>query len=311
MHRPRQLDLNVLGRPVSLLVAEAAAPRAVVYALHGGSSGKEYFDSRLDPSLSLLRLGPQLGFTVIAPDRPGYGPGAAESGGLPPEERTELLYATLDAALAGRGRGEGTFVMGHSMGCVSALRMAADPRGADLVGLEISGTGRTVHAAADVYWTTRTGPGPTDGPLPSLRPLVWGPERLYPLGAHRAAPVSPSPLFEGTDYGGWAEELPELAARVPVPVRYSLAEHEAWWRSGVESSRSVAALFKDSPLVETAVERSSGHNISLGFTARAYHLRVLAFTEQCLALRRCEGRPGSPERPPGGSSAAGSAFRGR
>nr|WP_179342218.1 alpha/beta fold hydrolase [Streptomyces sp. alain-838] len=285
MHDPRELALDVLGRPVGVLVAEAPEPRAVVYALHGGSSGKEYFDSDVDPSLSLLRLGPGLGFTVVAPDRPGYGRGAAEAHEASPEERTDRLYATLDAALAALNPGRGTFLMAHSMGCVSAVRMAADSRGADLLGLEISGTGRAAHTAADAYWTGRTARRRPARTLPSLRELVWGPEDLYPRGAHRAAPNAASPPFEGSDYRGWAEELSVLAARIRVPVRHSVAEHEGWWRSDPRSLASVAALFTAAPFVESVVERGAGHNISLGLTARAYHLRVLAFAEQCLAVR--------------------------
>lgn len=293
---PEVVGGEVLGRPVSVLVAHAQRPRAVVFALHGGGSGKEYFDHPLDPNLSLLRLAPGLGFTVVAPDRPGYVPGD-DASAMPPAERTDLLYALLDAALAGRDRGAGVLVLAHSMGCISGIRMAADDRGRDLLGLEFSGTGLRWSPA--VHRATAAGDGRLGGS--SLGRLIWGHEELYPPGSRRAVrPATPGTVSEGTDLEGWAGELPRLAARVRVPARYVLAEHEAWWSPGRAALAEVAALFSAAPVVETAIETGAGHNISLGWTARAYHLRVLAFAEQCIARRaaRPPGRSTGPPEPP-------------
>ena len=68
---------------MSARVAEAAEPRAVVVALHGGAVTSGYFDA--PGRASLLRAGAALGFTVIALDRPGYGSSAphGEADGLP------------------------------------------------------------------------------------------------------------------------------------------------------------------------------------------------------------------------------------
>ncbi|MGY1773589.1 hypothetical protein [Blastococcus sp. SYSU D00813] len=278
---PELLETEVLGTPVSVLVAHAERPRGVVLALHGGGSGKEYFDHPLEPSLSLLRVAPALGWTVVAPDRPGYVPGDGAAA-LPPEQRTDLLYAVLDAALAGRGRGAGVLLLAHSMGCISAIRMAADPRGAGLLGLEFSGTGLRFSPA--VHEATAAGDGRLGGS--SLGRLIWGHEELYPAGSRRAVrPATPGTVSEGTDLAGWGEELPRLAARVRVPTRYVLAEHEAWWAPGPAALAEVAALFTAAPVVQTALEADAGHNISLGWTARAYHLRVLAAAEQWIARR--------------------------
>jgi pimeloyl-ACP methyl ester carboxylesterase len=277
VHEPEQVELDVLGHRVSALVAHAEAPRGVVLALHGGSSSKEYFDAAADPALSLLRLGPPLGFTVVAPDRPGYGRDGFLLDTMPAGDRTDLLYATIDAALGGRSGGAGTFLVCHSMGCISGLRMAADPRGRHLLGVEISGTGLTLDARAAAI---HDGDGLRGG-RGELRRLIWGPEELYPEWTRESQHMAATPTSEGSDIGGWATELPELAGKVPVPVRYTLAEHESWWRPGQEALDEVAALFTAAPFVETALERGAGHNISLGFTARAYHLRVLAFAEEC------------------------------
>jgi hypothetical protein len=177
------------------------------------------------------------------------------------------------------------------MGCISGLRMAADPRGQHLLGIEISGTGLTLDArAAAIHEGDEM-----RGRRGELRRLIWGPPELYPEWTRESQRMAATPTSEGSDIREWATELPELAAQVSVPVRYSLAEHESWWRSGEEALDDVAALFTSAPFVETALERGAGHNISLGFTARAYHLRVLAFAEECLvrAVARTARSPGS------------------
>jgi hypothetical protein len=56
-----------------------------------------YFHGRAHPDLSLLRLGRQLGFTVLALDRPGCG---RSSGSLPRgqllSEQAGAVYGALD-----------------------------------------------------------------------------------------------------------------------------------------------------------------------------------------------------------------------
>ena len=59
-----------------------------------------------------------------------------------------MTYRAVDAILGDRERGAGMFLLAHSNGCELALRMAADDRGADLLGVEISGTGLHYQAAA-------------------------------------------------------------------------------------------------------------------------------------------------------------------
>ena len=88
------------GIPMSGLLAEAGQPRAVVVALHGGATTSAYFDCPGHPRLSLLRSGPDLGFTVLAMDRPGFG-----SSGLYSNEfdstprRIDMTFQAVDAIL--------------------------------------------------------------------------------------------------------------------------------------------------------------------------------------------------------------------
>jgi pimeloyl-ACP methyl ester carboxylesterase len=345
--------VDVDGVPMSALVAEAAAPRAVVVALHGGAVTSSYFDQRVAPGQSLLRTGAALGFTVIALDRPGYGASGSRAGrgnngghGDPRDPRdpsdhrdhrghgvyadhrvatvagrVDLAYAAIEAFLAVRARGAGVFLVAHSMGCVLALQMAADPRGAELLGLEIAGIGLVPHPEAATFMRALTerslaesspaaaygvardeagresapkisatsGNGARDEtPEANLRDLLWTPSYLYPAGAEAALALSGSPGYEGSDVRALADAFPELAARVRIPVRYSLGDHERVWSTGPSALASIAALFTAAPQVVTSEQPNAGHNLSIGRSALAYHLAVLSFAEQCAVAREID-----------------------
>ncbi|GAA2458521.1 alpha/beta hydrolase [Streptomyces glaucus] len=275
----REVVLDADGVPLSGLLAEppAGPPRATVVALHGGGMRAGYFHGQAHPDLSLLTLGAALGCTVLALDRPGYGRSAAL---LPRGQSLREQSATVRAALADFGlrhpTGEGVFVVAHSYGGKLALALAAD--GADLIGLDVCGLG--YRFAVD------------PGRLAALRErggaaLHWGPLALYPEYTFRlVAPLAgPMPEREEREIQRWPEVFPELAARVRVPVRFTFAEHERWWRHDDEALAELTALLAADPV---RVDRlpGAGHNVSLGWAARAYHLCALAFLEECLAARR-------------------------
>lgn len=287
--------VDVEGIPASALLAEARHPRAVVVALHGGATTSRYFDCPGHPELSLLRAGAALGFTVIALDRPGYASSAGHAEELAPAaRRVDFAYAAVDRLLAGRPRGAGLFLMAHSIGCELAVRMAADERGRGLLGMELAGTGRQHHPSAlevmgawrlDTAWPRRT---------VGLRGLLWQPESLYPDEIVGGASIaSRSPGYEGTVVETWAEpDFPALAAQIRIPVHYSLGEYEMVWQSGPAALAGIAAMFTASPRVGAGEQAGAGHNLSIGLTATAYHLKVLSFAEECAvdAAQRQSGR---------------------
>ncbi|MET7770131.1 alpha/beta hydrolase [Nocardia sp. NPDC005366] len=279
---PLPVVTEVDGIPVSGLLAEASAPRAVLVALHGGATTSAYFDCPGHHELSLLRLGQRLGYTVLALDRPGYGSSAPFADRLaPPRRRVDLMYGAVDSLLKDHPHGAGIFLMAHSAGCELALRMASDDRGADLLGLEMAGTGRTHHPEAqEVLWSPR----PAGTRPAGLRGLLWNPQRLYPpelVGG--TSIVVPGPKLEASTIENWAEhDFPHLAARVRIPVRYTAAEYEAVWRNDPEEVAGIGALFTAAPRVVLNMQPNTGHNASLGYTAAAYHLKVLSFVEECV-----------------------------
>ncbi|HWU08178.1 MAG TPA: alpha/beta fold hydrolase [Streptomyces sp.] len=284
---------DVYGVPASALVTEVTRPRAVIVALHGGATTSTYFDHPGHPRLSLLRTAAAAGFTVIALDRPGYGSSAGHEERLEaPERRTDFAFAAVDAFMEGRDGGLGVFLWAHSAGCELTVRMASDPRGGDLLGVELAGMGRTHHPralAAMEEW--RRDPART---RPDLRHALWDPPHAYPPDVYGGRGIgATSPSYEGRREG-WQDEFERLAARVPVPVHITLAEYEQVWMNGPQGLADLASMFTGTSRLVLHEQAGAGHNTSVSRTALAYHLHVLAFVEECAlgvpALPTEEGR---------------------
>ena len=282
---PRPRVVIVDGVPMSALVAEAPdsdAPKAVIVAIHGGGTTALYFDCPGHPSFSLLRTGAARGFTVVALDRPGYGSSAPYPEAMArPEQRVDLAYGAVDRILGQRPHGAGLFLMGHSGGCELVMRMAADERGADLLGVELAGTGRHYHPAAREMLKTATRERRPSG----LRELLWQPERLYPPEILTGVTVSPTaPAYEDQMVSDWARQtFPALAPAVRVAVHFSIAEYERVWQTDTSALTEITALFSGAPRFTVHRQPEAGHNISLGNAAADYHSKVLSFAEECVA----------------------------
>ena len=275
-----------------LLAEPETEPRALVLALHGGGMTAAYFHGRAHPDLSLLRLGRRLGFTVLALDRPGYG----RSGRVLPRgqlltEQADTVYGALDDFAARHATGAGVFVVGHSYGLKLALFLAAHPRGKELIGLDGSGSAYRYQPALDpaAAETELTADGSvTSYASRSPRELFWGSESLYPPGTFTRGmrPIAAVPEIESDESARWPDLLPGVAAEVRVPFQFSVAEHEQWWQVTDADLAEYQALFTAAPHVVVRRQPAAGHNISLGWAARSYHLNALAFAEQCLLRRR-------------------------
>ncbi|BBZ76874.1 thioesterase [Mycolicibacterium anyangense] len=277
---PVRRVVPVDGIPMSGLLAEAAEPKAVIVALHGGASSAAYFDCPGHPELSLLRAAAATGFTALALDRPGYGTSASYADQMwDPARRVELVCAAIDVVLRQRSRGAGVFVMAHSNGCELALRIAVTDRASEVLGVELAGTGVRRHPAARSILEQ----APSAHRPAGLRELIWAPSELYPDDVVNAVGVTGSPPQDAEVSANWAaRDLPDLAARVHVPVRVTAAEHERFWDCSPESLAQITAMFGASPRVEINQQAGCGHNLSLGLAAAQYHSGVLAFVQQCI-----------------------------
>lgn len=289
---PVRRVVDVDGIPMSALLSVARAPRGVIVALHGGATTSAYFDCPGHPRSSMIRLAAVLGYTVVALDRPGYGSSALHVDNIvSDQQRVDLAYRAVDLLLGSRGRGAGTFLLAHSLGCELAVRMAADQRGRELVGIELSGTGTEHHEASSRILNPAEPGAKPDGA--EVRKLLWSPARLYPedlLGGQSVA--SPGPRYEYGVVRDWPRKnFPDLASRIPVPVHFTVGDHERVWRNDADAKFDLGALFSNSPRVLVEDQFDGGHNLSLGNTAMAYHLKVLSFVAECIDART----PGSFE----------------
>jgi pimeloyl-ACP methyl ester carboxylesterase len=281
---PRPRVVLVDGVPMSGLVAEAADPRAVIVAFHGGASTAAYFDCPGHPRLSMLRTGAALGYTVVALDRPGYGSSAPYPDAIErPEQRVALAYGAVDKVLGSNARGAGLFLFAHSNGCELALRMAAVSRGAELLGIEMAGTGLHYDDAAKEILKSATATHRPTG----LRELLWKPAQLYPPEVLTGITNSSTgALYEASMVKDWPrQDFPALAAQVRVPVQFSFADHEKIWRSDPQALVEIAALFTASPRFAINEQVGAGHNLSLSVSAASYHMKVLAFAEECVVAQ--------------------------
>ncbi|KIA66745.1 alpha/beta hydrolase [Nocardia vulneris] len=272
----RSVMLDGAGITLSALLNRPdEAPRATIVALHGAGMNASYFDGQATAEVSLLTLGARLGYAVLAVDRPGYGRSTAQ---LPDGQTQAAQVRTLRHALTGFAAehdiGAGFFLLAHSFGGMVALRLATETFGsARLLGVDISGCG---HRYASRLFQLG------DARRRALR--GWGPPRLYPPATFRTSStvVAPTPTLELAEAARWPVVFPRLAARVAVPVRCTFAEHEALWRHDPNTVRDMAARFTGAPSVAVERQSGAGHNISLSWAARSYHLRALGFLEDCL-----------------------------
>lgn len=283
---PRPRIVLVDGVPMSGLIAVAEEPKAVVVAFHGGASTAAYFDCPGHPELSLLRAGAAEGYTMVALDRPGYGASAPYPDAMGrPEQRVALTYGAIDKVLGANSRGAGLVLVGHSAGCELAVRLAADERAddADVIGLELAGTGVEYHAEMVEILKTATATQRPKG----LREILWQPAHLYPDDVLSGMTNSTTgALYEVDMTQRWPRQyFPELAARIGVPVQFTVAEHERVWRSDPETLTRIGEMFHPSPRFTINEQADAGHNLSLSHSAAAYHAKVLSFVGECVAAQ--------------------------
>jgi pimeloyl-ACP methyl ester carboxylesterase len=278
--------LEVGGTALSGLIAVPSGrrqPRALIVALHGAGMHAGYFHTTTAPGLSLLELGSQLGFTVWAPDRPGIG----ASADLPDHRITlfaqaSLLLDAIDQFATSHPVGAGVFLVGHSYGLKVAWTMAAERRGPGLLGIDGAGSGARYAFDWSSRGDSRRTRAPGDGGD------SWGPTVLYPRGAlsRVSLPLHPMPSAQAAEGSRWPDDLRSMAPRIRIPMRLTFGEFERLWPTDEAHFDELRTLLRDAPQLSIEIEPAVGHNVSLGWAARAYHLKVLAFAESCVLRRQ-------------------------
>lgn len=263
------------------------AARATVVALPGGGYNATYWHHPDNLDASIIELGSALGFRTYAIDRPGYGISAQNiPGGYKLDHQVTLLTALVEQIAKAPGAGAGVFLIGHSMGGILSLRIAAK-HPAGLLGVDVSGVPLRFSATlADAVAATLESNG-TESTGDSAAELFYGPVGAYdPVLPKDDPSLAPPPVTELADSSAWPDQFIETASRIEVPVRYTLGDHEIVTETGESALRETASYFERSSRVETSLQARAGHNVSLHYIARAFHLRALAFFEETLALDR-------------------------
>lgn len=282
MSSPYLVD-TVAGPLSGRIAGPTGGPRGLVVALHGGTYDSGYYDSG---ESSLLGLADALGLCVVALDRPGYG---AATGFDPKwftfDAQAELLAEATAQTIRQVRPVDGTVLVGHSIGGMIALKVAA-AGGPVLRGVEVSGLGARWQPGMLEMWSSFVGDAPAiEVPAEPHAQVMFGPAGTYAEGAAAldARLIRPMPMPELVDVVSWADTFPTVAGSVAVPVSLSFPEHDRIWQTDVEARDASARLFTGSPAVRVELIRGSGHCTELHRPARSYCLRQFAFVEECLA----------------------------
>lgn len=293
-NEPRTESVSIATQAITLSALQSRAacspPRGLILALHGGGYSSAYWDCPIGDGLSLLELGASLGYCVLAPDRPGYGASHGHDvSGLGLESQVKILFDVIDTWCATNGFDGPVFVVGHSVGAILALRMAAHPRGARLGGVDVLGAPLRFPPSAEsveVRALPVFGDYVPAGAADDHNRLVFGPPGTHDedVYGHDLACQRPMPAAEYHDAlampASWEEVLPSIR----IPVRFTLAEFEVMQVTGWDALNEVRDMLSGCIDVEVHLQRHAGHNASLHRIGRAYHLRAIAFFEQRLAV---------------------------
>lgn len=267
--------------PVITALTESAAP--LVVCIPGSGYDARYFDA---PGVSFLDRLAGCGHRAIALTRPGYPADAASAASRPGfAGQAAVLDEEIADAWARFGDGcSGVVLLGHSVGGAVALHLAARTPGWPLLGVAVSGVGDTPAPGAAGHFAAIPDGTVWTPEYASVRRMFYGPPGTVDASAEAVlagllvAMPSGDPIEVNT---AWPAELPEVAARVRVPVLHAFAEHERLWQTDGERQARFAEMFGSSPFVETHRIAGVGHNIEHHRGAQRFAEVVSRFAHRC------------------------------
>lgn len=188
-----------------------------------------------------------------------------------------------------RGDGLPAFLIGHSIGGMIALLMAAEAFDAPLRGVMASGMGMVWQPGILEMWSALVGEDPLV-PVPNeARDQIMfaaDPALTDPTVQREAAEdLHPIPVEELRGAITWHETMPSAAADISVPVLHVLPEHDGIWASDEYAQQQAAAGFKGNAAT-VAVQRGAGHCLDAHRVGYAHHLAVGSFFETALVTQR-------------------------
>ena len=289
-------EFEVDGRTIAALTAgpASAAGLPLIAALPGGTYNARYFDVPGSPRPTFMDIAAADGYPLVSFDRPGYGASTA----LDPQDNTFSRHAQmLSEAIrlaAKRSSADRVFLVGHSIGGMIALMIAAGDPDFRLIGASVTGMGAVIRRPGAADGLATLPPDEiVDLPYDQRDQVMFGPAHTRSADGIAAAHAAyaPVPVRELIQAPQWPDEhLPGRAPRVRVPVHHALAEFDALWDSTPANVEQFAKLLTSAPFVDASIARSTGHSIDHHTLGHALHLRQFAFVEECMLWDRQSGR---------------------
>lgn len=258
-----------------------SSPRGMIVGLHGGGYTSAYFDERHAPDCSMLNTLALIGFDVFAIDRPGYGRSASWCpGGLSLPQQIPVIAEAIETLRKGRTSAP-LFIVGHSIGGMVGIGLAATQPPAGLAALCVCGAGTLQDAgiSSGLDAVLAQVDHPIRPPAEVRRHLMFGPsETVDPrilLADGRLDVGTPRKEFASAQQ--WADLFPLWAGDVEVPVQYVLGEHDSLWQATPIAMARARAYLSKAARVDTHVQRGAGHCVDHHRVALEHHLRIAAF----------------------------------
>ncbi|MDV3128994.1 alpha/beta fold hydrolase [Mycobacterium sp. 21AC1] len=252
--------------------------------LHGGGYTSEYFKVAGSQAGSFVDIANRSGFDVLRIDRPGYG----RSTRLADEVNTyahqaEILARAVASAIGDEDRP--VFLVGHSIGGMISLELAARQLDWCLVGLSVSGMGAQLSdSGLGEQLGAIPGSGLAELPAELRRQIFYGPEATVSADVVEAAGIcyAPAPIVELRAAARWAfERLDEVAAAVTAPVHHALGEYDSLWDVSEAALAAFTSRFRPEVSIRPELIRRAGHSIDHHRVGATLHHRQLGFAHRC------------------------------
>lgn len=274
-------NVKLSGR---FLPAVNGHPRALLVALHGGTYTSKYFDT---PSSSLLEFCASLGYSILALDRPGYGTATSiPFDQLSLDGQVPILQQALSEIWDSYGQqSAGMFLIGHSIGGMISLLLATEKPHERLIGMNMTGAGALYNEQTKGAFASLVSDAPTVMMDIAIKVrAMYGPAWSYPEEQAHYDPQRdvPTAAIELAEAQTWGARLPQIAAKVRVPVQFIVPEYDHIWRGEPEALSHVAEMFTSAPFVDVGIQRLTGHSAELHTLARAFYMKILSFVEECI-----------------------------
>lgn len=277
-------DVVADGSPLSgRIAAPDGPPHALIIALHGGTYSSRYYDLTGSERSSALSNFAALGYRTVAVDRPGYGSttGAAPAG-CDLDAQAETIGEAVDLIHAQHGSDLPVFLIGHSIGGMIALLVAARGVEAPLIGVMASGLGVVWQPGIHEMWSSLVSDADTvTVPNEARDQLMFAGPVADAVQKDAGTDLHPLPVEELRGATTWHERMAAVGPAIGVPVLHVLPEHDGIWCSDDAAQRAAAKALSGARSATVRVQRHAGHSLDAHLAGWSHHLETASFLEAC------------------------------